>query len=153
MTDNLGTIEYPQITQPNTVVVLATGGTIAGVGEYGKSTVYSSGMISGDDLVAAIPQIRSIANVETVQVCNINSDDITDQHWIRMARMINTLAQQNNVAGFVVTHGTDTMEETAYFLNLTVNMLLHLRSHLSQELRLRDLADVMRYLRCRWEVL
>lgn len=120
MTDNLGTIEYPQITQPNAVVVLATGGTIAGVGEYGKSTVYSSGMISGDDLVAAIPQIRSVANVETVQVCNINSDDITDQHWIRMARMINTLAQQNNVAGFVVTHGTDTMEETAYFLNLTV---------------------------------
>ena len=113
-------IVIPTIEKPGTVVVLATGGTIAGVGEYGKSTVYSSGQISGDDLLAAIPQIRSIANVETVQVCNINSDDITDAHWIRMAKLINSLAGQENVAGFVITHGTDTMEETAYFLNLTV---------------------------------
>ena len=120
MTDKLSNIEIPIIDKPGTVVVLATGGTIAGVGEYGKSTVYSSGQISGDDLLAAIPQIRSIANVETVQVCNINSDDITDAHWIRMAKLINLLAEQDNVAGFVITHGTDTMEETAYFLNLTV---------------------------------
>ena len=120
MTDKLSNIEIPIIEKPGTVMVLATGGTIAGVGEAGKSTVYSSGQISADDLLAAIPQIRSVANVETVQVCNINSDDITDSHWIRMANMINALAKQQNVSGFVITHGTDTMEETAYFLNLTV---------------------------------
>ena len=113
-------IELPDIQNPGTVVVLATGGTIAGVGEFGKSTVYSSGQISGDDLLAAIPQIRSVADVVTVQVCNINSDDITDAHWIRITRLINLLSQDKNVAGFVITHGTDTMEETAYFLNLTV---------------------------------
>ena len=120
MTDRYWNIDIPEISKPGTVVVLATGGTIAGVGEVGKSTVYASGQISGDDLVAAIPEIRSVANVETVQVCNINSDDITSVHWIRMAKLINELAKQDNVAGFVITHGTDTMEETAYFLNLTV---------------------------------
>ncbi|MBO4288644.1 MAG: asparaginase [Lachnospiraceae bacterium] len=120
MTDRYWNIDIPSIDKPGTVVVLATGGTIAGVGETGKSTVYASGQISGDDLVAAIPEIRNVANVETVQVCNINSDDITDAHWIRMAKLINVLARKENVAGFVITHGTDTMEETAYFLNLTV---------------------------------
>lgn len=113
-------LELPDIRVPGTVVVLATGGTIAGVGEFGKSTVYSSGMITAEDLLAAIPQIRSVANVETVQVCNINSDDITAAHWIRITQLINLLSQDKNVAGFVITHGTDTMEETAYFLNLTV---------------------------------
>ena len=55
-----------------------------------------------------------------LEICNINSDDITDKIWIKLANTINEFAKDSNVVGFVITHGTDTMEETAYFLNLTV---------------------------------
>ncbi len=107
------------IDKPGTVVVLATGGTIAGVGEKGKSTVYESGLVSADELLSEIPQIRDIANIRAFQFCNLNSDDITSEHWLSLVRLINRLAADPNVKGFVITHGTDTMEETAYFINLT----------------------------------
>ena len=61
-----------------------------------------------------------MAPIEAIQVCNVNSDDITDDVWISLANTINKMAADPEVAGFVITHGTDTMEETAYFLNLTV---------------------------------
>ena len=103
-----------------TVVILATGGTIAGSGEQWKATNYKPGVLSVESLVAAVPGLDKIANIQTIQVCNVNSDDITAELWIELADKINTLAKDKNVAGFVITHGTDTMEETAYFLNLTV---------------------------------
>lgn len=102
------------------VVILATGGTIAGVGEYGKTAGYKPGAISAEELIKAVPQLQDIADIETVQICNVNSDDITDKIWIKLAREINEKAKNPEVAGFVITHGTDTMEETAFFLNLTV---------------------------------
>ena len=117
----------PEITPPavnikseGTVVILATGGTIAGSGEIGKETGYKSGSLSVDSLIAAVPGIEKVANIEAIQVCNVNSDDITDDIWLELANTINELAQDDKVSGFVITHGTDTLEETAYFLNLVV---------------------------------
>ena len=110
----------PEITQKRTVVILATGGTIAGSGNAGEETGYTSGALSIEDLISAVPQIEDCANIEAIQICNINSDDITSQIWIELANTINELSVNPNIAGFVITHGTDTLEETAYFLNLTV---------------------------------
>lgn len=112
--------EPAKVKEKNTVVLLATGGTIAGSGEQGKETGYKSGAVSIDSIVDAVPGIEDLANIEAVQVCNVNSDDITSEIWIDLANKINKYAKDPNVSGIVITHGTDTMEETAYFLNLTV---------------------------------
>ena len=105
-----------------TVVVLSTGGTIAGKG--GSSTAlseYKSGSIMGEELVSAVPEIKQYANVRVEQVVNVGSPDITIADWLRIANRINAIfAEDANVAGVVITHGTNTLEETAYFLNLTV---------------------------------
>lgn len=114
-------IEIPAaVEEKNTVVVLATGGTIAGVGEAGKTTGYTSGSLTADELLQAVPELEEVANIKAYQICNVNSDDITDEIWLQLANTINHMAQDPNVSGFVITHGTDTLEETAYFLNLTV---------------------------------
>lgn len=102
------------------VVILATGGTIAGVGEEGKSTGYASGQLSVDDLLKDVPQLSQVADVEAYQVCNVNSDDITAPIWLDLARTIDDMSLRSDVTGFVVTHGTDTMDETAFFLNLVL---------------------------------
>ncbi len=102
------------------VVILATGGTIAGVGDAGKSAGYKPGTLTAEDLISAVPELADVAEIEAIQVCNVNSDDITDTVWIELANRINELSKDPEIEGFVITHGTDTMEETAYFLNLTV---------------------------------
>ncbi len=102
------------------VVVLATGGTIAGVGEAGKTAGYKPGSLTAEELLSAVPELADVAEIEAIQVCNVNSDDITAQVWLTLAKTINEKAGDPDVKGFVITHGTDTMEETAYFLNLTV---------------------------------
>lgn len=102
------------------IVILATGGTIAGVGEEGKTVRYRPGTLSAQDLIAEVPKLSDVAPVQPIQVCNVNSDDMTADIWLSLAEKINELSKDPGVAGFVVTHGTDTMEETAYFLNLTV---------------------------------
>ena len=102
------------------VVILATGGTIAGVGEAGKIGSYKPGSLTVEELMYAVPQLADVAEIEAVQICNVNSDDMTAELWITLANTINEMAADPEVKGFVVTHGTDTMEETAYFLELTV---------------------------------
>ena len=102
------------------VVILATGGTIAGVGEAGKTASYKPGSLTVEELLSAVPQLADVADIEAVQICNVNSDDMTAELWITLANTINEMAADPAVKGFVVTHGTDTMEETAYFLSLTV---------------------------------
>ena len=102
------------------VVILATGGTIAGVGEAGKTAGYKPGSLTAEELLSAVPQLADVAEIEAVQICNVNSDDMTAEVWLTLADTINQMTADPEVKGFVITHGTDTMEETAYFLNLTV---------------------------------
>lgn len=102
------------------IVVLATGGTIAGAGEQGKDIGYKSGSIEAQTLVDAMPELKTVANIRVEQVCNINSDDVTSEIWIALAYRIEELSKCADVDGFVIMHGTDTMEETAFFLSLTL---------------------------------
>jgi L-asparaginase len=105
-----------------TVYVLSTGGTIAGQGSSATDlSNYKPGTILGEQLVKAVPQIAQIATVKVEQIANVNSSDITIEHWLTLSKRIQKiLAEDPNVTGFVITHGTNTLEETAYFLNLTV---------------------------------
>lgn len=101
------------------IVVFGTGGTIAGTGEAGMATNYRPGSIGVSDLLGATPGLDGLARLSATQVCNVNSDDITGSIWLDLARQVNEAAQRPDVDGIVVTHGTDTLDETAYFLNLT----------------------------------
>ncbi len=102
------------------IVILATGGTIAGAGEQGKDIGYKSGSIKAQTLIDAIPELKNVANICVEQFCNINSDDITSEIWIALAKRIQELLLREDVDGIVIMHGTDTMEETAFFLSLTL---------------------------------
>ncbi|WP_406539456.1 asparaginase [Fibrobacter sp.] len=102
------------------IVILATGGTIAGAGEQGKDIGYKSGSIKAQALIDAIPELKNVANICVEQFCNINSDDVTSEIWIALAKRIQELSQREDVDGIVIMHGTDTMEETAFFLSLTL---------------------------------
>jgi len=103
------------------VWVLSTGGTIAGQGASSTSlTEYKPGLL-GEQLVAGVPEIKQIATVKVEQIANVSSTDITIANWLTLANRINGILREDPaVAGVVVTHGTNTLEETAYFLNLTV---------------------------------
>ncbi len=104
---------------PN-VVVLATGGTIAGAAASDVQAGYTSGQVGVEQLLAAVPQAKKLANLKGEQISNIGSQDMNDEVWLKLARRINELTAMSNVDGIVITHGTDTIEETAYFLNLVV---------------------------------
>ncbi|MGS0743612.1 type II asparaginase [Glaciimonas sp. GG7] len=105
---------------PN-VVILATGGTIAGTGATSTTTVgYTSATVGVDKLIAAVPELKKVANVKGEQVFQIASESMTVDHWLKLAKRVNILLTQPDVDGIVITHGTDTIEETAYFLDLTV---------------------------------
>lgn len=102
------------------IVIIATGGTIAGTGEAGKTVSYYAGEMSVDTILSSIPLIQDIANIETYQLFNVDSNEMDEQHWLTLTQKVNEIARRPDVDGIVVTHGTDTLDETAYFLNLTV---------------------------------
>ena len=100
--------------------IIATGGTIAGVSQSSTSSSYSAGQVGIQTLIDAVPQMLFLADVTGEQLVNIGSQDMNDQVWLKLAKRINQLLNEEGYDGVVITHGTDTMEETAYFLNLTV---------------------------------
>ncbi|MGE5816148.1 MAG: asparaginase, partial [Acidobacteriota bacterium] len=102
------------------IVIVATGGTIAGTAESTTAAGYQSAALAVDVLIAAVPQIKTFADVRGVQVSSIASQDMNDELWVKLATEVNRLLAQPDVDGVTITHGTDTMEETAYFLNLVV---------------------------------
>ena len=108
-----------QARKPN-ITILATGGTIAGAAASGTQAGYQSGAVTIDAMIAAVPGIRDIATIKGEQVSNVGSQDMSFDILLKLAKRINELAKSNDVDGFVITHGTDTMEESAFFLNLTV---------------------------------
>lgn len=103
------------------VRIIATGGTIAGAGTSATGSAYTAGQVGVQSLIAAVPQMLDLADVSGEQLVNIGSQDMNDAVWLKLARRVNQLLNNEGYDGVVITHGTDTMEETAYFLNLTVH--------------------------------
>jgi L-asparaginase len=102
------------------VVIVATGGTIAGAALSPTDPGYQSGAVGVDILIQAVPQLKDVADVTGEQVASIGSQDMNDEVWLKLGNKVNELLAKSDVSGVAVTHGTDTMEETSYFLNLVV---------------------------------
>jgi L-asparaginase len=102
------------------IVVLATGGTIAGAQAEGQDAGYKSGSFKVEDLLKAVPNLDKLADIGGEQVVNIGSQDMNDQVWLKLAKRVNEVLAGPDVDAVVITHGTDTMEETGYFLSLVV---------------------------------
>src|SRR5688572_17029786 len=105
--------------KPN-ITILATGGTIAGAAASGTQAGYTSGAVTIDAMLAAVPGIKDLATVKGEQISNVGSQDMSFEIMLAVAKRINELAAKPDVDGIVITHGTDTMEESAFFLNLVV---------------------------------
>jgi L-asparaginase len=101
------------------VRILATGGTIASTGGPASAS-YRPGGVSVADLVAALPGVEKIAPISAEQISNVGSSDIDEAIWRKLLDRVMAAGADPAVSGIVITHGTDTMEETAFFLSLLV---------------------------------
>jgi L-asparaginase len=111
--------QYPTGGRKPRIVIVATGGTIAGVGASATQTAtYRAGAIGVDALVESVPGLSGVARVSAEQFASIDSKDMTPAIWILLLQKVQSLLDQEDVDGIVITHGTDTLEETAFFLHL-----------------------------------
>ena len=101
-----------------TVEILATGGTIAGVAASQTSTTYKAGSLTAEQLIASVSGLGGIANIKYEQVYNKDSGDVVLTDWLKLADAVNKAAADPSIDAIVITHGTDTLEETSYFLDL-----------------------------------
>lgn len=113
-------IIHLQAQQLPRVIILATGGTIAGAGKSAERAGYTAGKIHVDDLVGSIPAVKKIADITGEQVASVGSQDMTVDIWKKLAVRANEIFAKNEADAIVVTHGTDTQEETGYFLDLLI---------------------------------
>ncbi|MCP1120954.1 asparaginase [Robbsia andropogonis] len=104
------------------IVVLTTGGTIAGAAASDSESLrYAAGALGGDALVGAVPALARIATIETIAVASIDSKDADPAFWCTLTAVVRATRARDDVDGIVITHGTDTLEETAYWLDLLLD--------------------------------
>lgn len=104
------------------IALIATGGTIAGTGRIGETAEYRAGTLPVEEILKSIPQISELADLKLVPVCSKDSNDITTQDIFTIKEAAEKLEEDDEIDGIVITHGTDTMEETAFFLNVILNV-------------------------------
>lgn len=120
-TDTVPFSDAPTASRRPRIVVVGTGGTIAGAaGDAAQTTGYAAGALPIQQLLAAVPMLGRLAEVEAEQVAALDSKDMDHTTWLALARRVQHHVDRADVDGIVVTHGTDTLEETAYWLNLTI---------------------------------
>ena len=102
------------------IIILATGGTIAGAGTASDRAGYTAGKIPIEDLIGTIPTVKKVADITGEQIASVGSQDMTVDIWKKLAIRINEINKNGEAEGIVITHGTDTQEETAYFLDLVL---------------------------------
>jgi L-asparaginase len=112
-------VKSPATGELPTVVIVTTGGTIAE--KTDKKTGGAVPAVSGKDLIAAVPSLARIARIKVINLSDIDSSQMTPQLWAKLSNKVSEVLKDPEVSGAVVTHGTDTMAEGAYFLDLTVD--------------------------------
>lgn len=108
---------HHSIQEKATILILTTGGTIAGQATNNKGLGYHAGQTSGESLIESVPALKDEADIEVSSVSQIGSQDMSDQVLLDLAQHIQKAEKNPKISGIVITHGTDTMEETAFFLN------------------------------------
>ena len=103
------------------VLLLATGGTIAGSADPRAANAYNAGQVSAEALIASVPGLDELAVLSAEQISSIGSQDMNDKVWFDLAKRIKVAIEKKEADGVVITHGTDTMEETAFFLDNVLN--------------------------------
>ena len=104
------------------IALFAMGGTISAKGKNRLDLKdYQSGIYTGQDFLIMIPELKELAKIEVIQIDNISSTQLEPSHWIILKKQIEYYVEEKDFDGVVITQGTSTLEETAYFLHLTLN--------------------------------